>query len=53
MRVFFRTVKLLFANREEKDIIWRDKLDKLQEEVPERFVKVHLHVVISCIRFVS
>ncbi|CAB3994136.1 cytochrome b5 reductase 4 isoform X2 [Paramuricea clavata] len=32
-----RTIKLLFANREEKDIIWRDNLDQLQKEIPEKF----------------
>lgn len=35
----FRTIKLLFANREAKDIMWKDKLDQLQKEMPEKLVK--------------
>ena len=35
----FRTINLLFANREAKDIMWKDKLDQLQKEMPEKLVK--------------
>ena len=36
--LYFRTVKLIFFNKEEKDIFWREEIDLLAEK-NEKYVK--------------
>ena len=33
---FHRSVELLFANRQEKDILWKQQLDELTESAGQR-----------------